>query len=178
MKKFFVLLSLLLVLPLAQAENDDNGVVPIEMKMSGLVRFVDDFGRAIFDVDLKGNPGAATGRGVAISGSPVGYADLPAGNACVNLDSVAGGSGVYITAAQIVLTFHDGSMIWGNSLPDGYVCFSGFAYGPYEIMGGSARFEGATGWVAVEIDTHGFPPPLPRLVTPETGNVTGEIVLP
>jgi len=175
MKKLLILLSLLLVFPFAHA---GDLVVPIEMKLSGLVRFVDVVeGRTIFDVDLKGKPGVATGRGVSIA-EPVIYDDLPEDNACVYLDDTipSGKSGAVITAAQIVISFRDGSMIWGNSQPDGYVCYSGFAYAPYDIMGGSGRYEGATGWVAFELDTHGFPPPL--ILTPETGIGTGEIVIP
>jgi hypothetical protein len=180
MKKLLILLSLLLVFPFAFAGNTelshDDGVVPINMKLTGLIRHVDDFGRSFFDVELKGNPGMATGRGVAVSGPPVMYGDLPAGNPCV--DFSPGPSGLHLMEAQMVLIFRDSSMIWANSPPGGYVCFSGFAYAPYDIMGGSGRFEGATGWVAFEIDTYGFPPHLPRLVTPETGIGTGEIILP
>ena len=181
MKKFLVLFSLISIIPLACAGDSvagcDDGVVPLNMKVTGLVRHVDDYGRTVFDVDLKGSPGKATGRGVAITGFPLMHGDLPAGNACLDLVDVE--SGMIITEAQMVLTFADGSMIWGNSPPEGYVCFvPGFAFAPYDIMGGSGRFEGATGWVAFELDTHGFAPPLPRLVTPETGIATGEIVLP
>ena len=105
------------------------------------------------------------------------YGDLPAGNACVNLSP--GPSGVILTEAQMAMTFRDGSMIWGNSPPEGYVCFvPAFAFAPYEIMGGTGRYEGATGWIVFELDTYGFPPPLPRLATPETGIARGEIYLP
>ena len=146
------------------------------MSLVGSVRHVDDFGRSVFDVDLKGKPGKAVGRGVAISSAPAMYDELPVGNDCI--DFSPGPSGMNLTSAQMVLTFKDGSMIWGNSPPEGYACFSGFAYAPYDIMGGSGRFEGATGWIVVELDTYGFAPPLPLLVTPETGIATGEIILP
>jgi hypothetical protein len=56
-----IFLSLLLVSPFACAE--DNGVVHIDMKLSGLIRHVDDFGQTLFDVDGKGAPGKASGRG-------------------------------------------------------------------------------------------------------------------
>jgi len=180
MKKFLVLLSLLLVLPFAQAGADESetgdGVVPIDFKLTGSLRHVDDFGRTIFDVDLKGKPGKATGRGVGVSGPPVLYDELPDGNACVDFSPEE--SGIILMEAQVVMTFRDGSMIWGNASPGGYACFSGFAYAPYEIMGGSERFEGASGWVAFELDTYGFPPHLPLLVLPETGIGTGAIFLP
>ena len=72
MKKFLILLSLLLVFPFAYADDDDSnsedGVIKIKMKLTGVLRHVDDLGRTIFDVDLQGTPGKATARGVAISG--------------------------------------------------------------------------------------------------------------
>jgi hypothetical protein len=181
MKKILILLSLLLVFPLAYADDDDssseNGVIRIKMKLTGVLRHVDDFGRTIFDVDSKGKPGKATGRGVAISGPPVMFDALPDDNKC--MDFTPAPSGMHLMEAQIVMTFRDGSMIWGNSPPDGYVCFSGYAYAPYDIMGGTGRYEEATGWIDVELDTYAIlPPPLPNLVIPETGIAKGEIVLP
>jgi hypothetical protein len=144
----------------------------IDMQLSGSLIHVDEGG--LFDINLKGSPGAANGRGLAVTGPPVLYAELPEENECADFGTVP--SGAYITAAQMTMTFNDGSMIWGDAAPDGYVCYSGFAYAPYVIMGGFGRFEDATGWVAFEIDTHRFP--TSYLVTPETGIATGEIVLP
>lgn len=170
MKQLLVLLAMLLVFPMAFA--DKPSVEPIDMKLSGSLIHVDDGG--LFDINLKGTPGSANARGLAITGDPVMYDDLPEGNACI--DYSPGPSGSYITAAQMTMTFNDGSMIWGDNGADGYVCFSGFAYAPYVLMGGFKRFEGATGWVVFEIDTHRFPTSF--LVTPETGIGTGEIILP
>ena len=181
MKKFLVLLSLLLVFPFAYADDDDSnsedGVIKMKMKLTGVLRHVDDLGRTIFDVDLQGTPGKATARGVAISGPPVLFSELPANNECMDLGDDP--SGMHLVEAQIVMTFRDGSMVWGTSAPDGYVCFSGFAYAPYEITGGSGRYEGVTGLIDVGLYTYAIlPPPLPNLVLPETGIVRGEIYLP
>jgi len=170
MKQLLVLLAMLLVFPVAIAEKPS--VEPIDMKLSGSLIHVDDGG--LFDINLKGTPGSANARGLAITGDPVMYDDLPEGNACIDLSP--GPSGSYITQAQMTMTFNDGSMIWGDNGADGYVCFSGFAYAPYVLMGGFKRFEGATGWVVFEIDTYRFPTSF--LVTPETGIGTGEIILP
>lgn len=175
MKHLLVLLATLLALPTAFA--DEPNVRTIDMELWGSVLHVDDGGRSTFDVNSKGNLGRANGRGVGISGPPVMYADLPEDNACADLSP--GPSGLYLLEAQVVFSFNDGSMIWGNSPPDGYVCFSGYVFAPYDIMGGTGRFEGATGWIEVHIDMLGFPPPtLPLLVAPETGIAIGEIILP
>jgi len=170
MKHLVLLFAFLLTIPAAVA--DESHVKLIDMKLSGSLIHVDEGG--LFNVNLQGSPGAANGRGLAVTGSPVWYGELPAENECV--DFGPGPSGVYITAAQMTITFNDGSMIWGDAGPDGYVCFSGFAYAPYLIMGGYGRFEGATGWVTFEIDTYRFP--VSYLVTAETGIATGEIILP
>ena len=151
---------------------DKTKTQPIDMRVSGSLIHIG--GDGLFDVNLKGTPGAGNGRGLAITGPDVLYIDLPEGNACA--DFSPGPSGRIITAAQMTITFNDGSMIWGDAAPDGYVCFSGFAYAPYVLMGGYGRFEGATGWVDFELDTHRFP--TSYLVTPETGIAIGEIVIP
>jgi hypothetical protein len=178
MKHLLILLSVLLVLP-TTALADEPNIQPIDMTFTGSVLHVDTLGRSTFDGHGKGTPGKAHGRGVGVSGPPVAYGDLPEGNLCVNLDSSPmGASGAYLVEAQAVFTFNDGSMVWGNSPPDGYVCFSGYGFAPYDIMGGTGRFEGATGWIEVHLDMYGFPPTFPRLVTPETGTIIGEIILP
>jgi hypothetical protein len=59
-------------------------------------------------VTLKGTPGVGNGRGMAMTGAPLMYSELPEGNACVDLDP--GPSGVLITAAQMNMTFNDGSI--------------------------------------------------------------------
>ena len=170
MKQLILLLTLLLVFGPVFAKDSKNW--PIDMRVSGSLIHVG--GGGLFDVNLKGAPGVGSGRGMAMTSPPVSYGELPEGNACA--DFSPGPSGVIITAAQMAITFNDGSMIWGDAAPDGYVCFSGFAYAPYVLMGGLGRFEGATGWVDFELDTHAFPTSF--LVTPETGIATGEIVIP
>lgn len=174
MKRLLILFAMLLIFPQAFAGEDKTQT--IDMEFWGSLLALDDFGRGAMDVTAKGTPGKANGRGVGKTGLPVMYAELPGGNGCV--DFSPGPSGVYIVEAQMVMTFDDGSMIWANSPPTGYVCFSGFVFAPYDIMGGIGRFEGATGWIEAEIDSYGFGPSLPRLVTPETGIMTGEIILP
>lgn len=177
MKRLLVLLAMLLVFPLAFA--GEGKIQPIDMEFWGSVLALDDLGRGAVDVTGKGTPGKANGRGVGITGLPVPYDELPEGNGCDNVDAFAeGASGVYIVEAQMVMTFDDGSMIWANSPPTGYVCFSGYVFAPYDIMGGTGRFEGATGWMEAEIVSYGFGPTFPRLVTPETGTMIGEIFLP
>lgn len=186
MKKFFVLLSLLLVFPFAFAGNGspdkEDGVISIDMRLSGLVRPVDNFGHSFFDVEGKGTPGRATGRGAGVAGPPLTYEALSAAlpdHTCPDLGPVP--TGMQLIEAQTVMTFSDGSMIWGNSPPDGYVCFTtGYGHAPYNIMGGSGRFEGATGWIVIELQTYDYGPDVfpPFFVTPETGTATGEIFLP
>lgn len=170
MKQLLVLLAMLLVFPAAIAEK--NSIEPINMKLSGSLIHVDEGG--LFEIQLKGTPGSANARGFAITGDPVMYDALPEGNACADFSPDPSGS--FIIAAQMAMTFNDGSMIWGDNGVDGYVCFSGFAYAPYVLMGGFKRFEGASGWVVFEIDTYRFPTSF--LVTAETGVANGEIVLP
>jgi hypothetical protein len=188
MKKFLVLLSLLLVFPFAFAGNDSPGkgdeVIPIDMMFTGVVRPVDEFGRSFFDGEGKGTPGKAMGRGAGRAGPPLPYLALgdalPGGHTCPDLGEFVP-TGMQLMAAQMVMTFNDGSMIWANSPPDGYVCFATeYVYAPYDIMGGSGRFEGATGWMVAELQTYGYGPDVfpPFLVTPETGTITGEIFLP
>jgi hypothetical protein len=185
MKKFLILLSLLLIFPFTFAGNDSPGkgdeVISIDMKLSGLVRPVDNFGHSFFDVEGKGAPGSSTGRGAGIAGPPLTHAALSAalpGHTCPDWGPAE--TGMQLLEAQAVWTFNDGSMIWGNSPPDGYVCFSGYGYAPYDIVGGSGRFEGATGWIVIELQTYDYGPGVfpPFLVTPETGTATGEIFLP
>lgn len=177
MKHLLVLLATLLVFPTAFA--DEPNVRTMDMEAWGSVLHVDDGGRSTFDVNLKGNLGRANGRGVGISGPPKQYEELPEGNPCVDMDETpVGFSGTFIDEAQAIFTFNDGSMIWGNSPPDGYVCISGYVFAPYDIMGGTGRFEGATGWIEVHLNMHSFPPGFPLLVTPETGIAIGEITLP
>ena len=121
-------------------------------------------------------------RGAGIAGPPLPYlalgAALPGGHTCPDLgESVP--TGMQLLEAQTVMTFNDGSMIWGNSPPDGYVCFTtGYGYAPYDIVGGSGRFEGATGWIVIELQTYDYGPDVfpPFFVTPETGIAKGEIL--
>jgi hypothetical protein len=184
MNKFLMLLSLLLVFPFAFAGNDSpgkgDGVIPIDMTVTGVVRPV-SLGHSFFDVEGKGVPGRATGQGAGVAGPPLTYDALSTavpGHTCPDWGPAE--TGMQLLAAQSAWTFNDGSMLWGNSPPDGYVCFSGYGYAPYDITGGTGRFEGATGWIVVELQTYDYGPgvPPPFFVTPETGTVTGEIVLP
>lgn len=90
-------------------------------------------GTGLFDVNLKGAPGNGNGRGIATTSPPKLYSELPEGNVCA--DFSPGPSGVLITDTEMTMTFEDGSMIWGADVDGGYVCFSGFAYAPYELTG-------------------------------------------
>ena len=183
MKPLVFLLAVLLSLPTALAKGPKSKTIPIDGKISGSIIRLDEGG--LFDVNMKGKPGSANGRGLSITGAPVVYDDLPDDNACANFSIDSNGnptgapSGMLILAAQMVMTFKDGSMIWAEAPADGpvgYVCFSGFAFAPYKIMGGHKRFKDAGGWIVVELDTYRFGDP--KLITPETGIATGEIVLP
>lgn len=84
------------------------------MQLSGSLIHVDEGG--LFDINLKGKPGSANGRGLAVTGAPVMYIDLPVDNVCA--DYSPGPSGVLIPVAEMTLTFKDGSMIWGEAAPD------------------------------------------------------------
>ena len=170
MKQLLVLLALLLIIPTTLAGKRDSH--PIEATVFGSLMHVD--GAGLFDVNLKGSPGLGNGRGMAITGAPLLHSELPEGNECVDFSPDP--SGYLIIAAQMNMTFNDGSMVWGDAAPGGYVCFSGFAYAPYVLMGGWGRYEGATGSLVFELDTHRFP--TSYLVTPETGIAYGEIILP
>jgi hypothetical protein len=180
MKLIISLLALLLVFPTTLAGKPKSKTIPIDWKLTGSLIHVSE--GAIIEVNLKGNPGSGTGRGLSVSGPPVMWDDLPPGNACVNFSVDPGGnptgipSGVNTVHAQFVGTFKDGSMIWGEAAPGGYACFSGFAYASYVILGGHKRFEGATGWMDFELEVlSNFSP---MLVAAEIGVGTGEIYLP
>ena len=42
----------------------ERSIEPINMSLNGSILKVDDFGRTIFDINLKGAPGKANARGV------------------------------------------------------------------------------------------------------------------
>lgn len=170
MKQLLLLLTLLLVSLATFAQTYHSQ--PIDGTVYGSLIHVD--GTGLFDVNLKGAPGNGNGRGLAMTSPPKLYSELPEGNACA--DFSPGPSGVLITDAEMTMTFKDGSMIWGADAVGGYVCFSGFAYAPYDLTGGYGRFEGATGSIVFELVTHGVSSS--RLITPETGIAYGEIILP
>jgi len=170
MKQLLVLLALLLIIPTTLAGK--RHAQPIDAMVFGSLIHVG--GGGLFDVNLKGTLGFGNARGMSMTGAPVLHSELPEGNACVDLSP--GPSGVLITEAQMNMTFNDGSMLWGDAAPGGYVCFSGFAFAPFVLMGGWGRYEGATGSIFFELDTHRFP--TSYLVTPETGIAYGELILP
>ena len=178
-KIFFVVLTFVLVSVLGSAIifAQEEETHTVDMTINGSLITISE-GVGLFDVDLQGSPGAARERGLAFS-YPVDYADLPDGNQCFDLDNGEAPDGLLITTdSQISLVFNDGSMLFGNGGEDGYVCFApGYAYAPYVLAGGIGRFEGATGNLQFDIETHAFGAPGSPVV-PETGTASGEIILP
>jgi len=175
-KMIFLLVILVLLSAVGVTTISAQGKTqPINMTLSGSIMTIDE-GVGLFDVNLQGSPGSANARGLSFS-YPVGYSDLPAGNPCIDLPSPLDAV-IITTDAQITITFKDGSMLFGNATEGGYVCFApGFAYAPYELVGGTGRFEDATGYIDFNIDAHRFGGP-GAPVTAETGAGIGEIVLP
>ena len=184
MKKRVLLISIILILIMAvgvSAISAQEKTQPINWKLTGAIMSLSDSEGvslgSIFDVYLKGAPGAAQARGLGFSGPPVDKEKLPEGNTCTN---IPGPDGVLFLEAQMTVHFEDGSMLFANAAQGGYVCFvPSFAYVPYDFAGGTGRFEGATGSVLFEIDAFRFNGDGKRaLVTGETGTGTGEIELP
>ena len=167
MKQLLIIIALFLVLPASALGK--NKVIDIDMTLSGTVLHVSDV-RTFYDVNLKGSPGAANARGVG-DGYP---SDLP-GTPCPDIGPV---DGLRLDPAQINVVFNDGSMFYGTVIADeSFVCFAApVARASYEIVGGTGRFEGATGYIVLDLET--YPIDTVLLVTPETGYVYGEIVLP
>ena len=179
MKRSMLLIATLLMFPLA-ANAADHGTIPIDWELNGVIMDigVDADGHALkrFDLTLKGSPGGATTSGVGWGPDPVPFAELPDGHECYDtplpVDGVPFGEGF-----QMVVNFKDGSMLFGNSVDGGYLCFApSIAVGTYEIAGGLGRYEDATGWVDVYIEFHRFGDP--SMITAETGMITGAIILP
>lgn len=146
----------------------------INMTLTGTIISIGD-GIGLFDVDLRGSPGSANVHGLSFS-YQVDHAGLPPGNPCADFGDPSGL--IITTGGQVNMIFNDGSMVFANAAEGGYVCFApSSAYAPYNIVGGTGRYEGATGYINFDITTHPFGPPGSR-VTPETGTATGEIVIP
>lgn len=167
MKQLLIIIALLMVLP-ASALGKDN-VIEIDMTLSGTVLHVSDV-RTFYDVNMKGAPGAATGRGAGDSYP----SDLP-GTPCPDIGPI---DGLRLDPAQFNVVFNDGSMFYGAGIADeSFVCFAApIARASYEIVGGTGRYEGATGYITIDLETYPIGPVL--LATPETGYAYGEIVLP
>jgi len=167
MKQLLIIIATLMVLP-ASALGKDN-VIEIDMTLSGTVLHVSDV-RTFYDVNLKGSPGAATARGAG-DGYP---SDLP-GTPCPDIGPI---DGLRLDPAQINVVFNDGSMFFGTVIAaESFVCFAApIARASYEIVGGTGRFEGATGYITIDLET--YPIDTVLLATPETGYVYGEIILP
>ena len=167
MKKLLIFIATLLVIPtMAVAQKK---VIEIDMTVSGTVLHVSDV-RTLYDVNLKGSPGAANARGAGDSY----FADLP-GTPCPELE---GPDGLRLTKAYANVVFNDGSMFYGSIMEDdSFLCFGApIGRASYEIVGGTGRFDGATGYVVFDLVMHRIE--RGSLVTPETGFAYGEIVLP
>lgn len=175
-KLVVILLVLVLAGALGVAAFAVQGqTVPVNMTLTGTIITIGD-GVGLFDVNVKGQPGTANARGISFS-HLVPHADLPDGNQCIDTPGPIDGV-VIDPGGQFNMIFSDGSMLFGNAASGGYVCFApSLAYAPYDLAGGTGRFEGATGHVNFEITTHPFGAP-GAPVTPETGTATGEIILP
>ena len=167
MKLLLLIIAMLLVFPVSVSGKDN--VIEIDMTLSGTVLHVSDV-RTFYDVNLKGSPGAANARGAG-DGYP---SDLP-GTPCPDIGPV---DGLRLDPAQINVVFNDGSMFYGNVVAaESFVCFAvPIARASYDIVGGTGRFEGATGYIVVDLETRSIGTDL--LVTPETGYAYGEIILP
>ena len=167
MKQLLLFVALLLVIP--ASASGKGKVIDIDMTVSGSVLHVSD-ARTFYDVDLKGSPGAANARGAGD-----GYlADLP-DTPCPELE---GPDGLKFSTAQVNVVFNDGSMIYGTVMHDeSFVCFAApIGRASYEIVGGTGRFEDATGYVVFDLLMHRIESG--SLITPETGIAHGEIILP
>ncbi len=167
MKQLLIIIAVLLVIPASALGK--GKVIDIEMTVSGTVLHVSDV-RTFYDVNLKGTPGSANARGAG-DGYP---SDLP-GTPCPDIGPF---DGLRLDPAQINVVFNDGSMFYGKIIVnDSYVCFAApLARASYEIVGGTGRFEGAVGYIVIDLET--YPIEAARLATPETGYAYGEIILP
>lgn len=182
MKKIVVVLlvlGLVVVLSVAASAGQQR-TIPIKTDLIGTVIAIGE-GKNIFDVELKGRPRSATARGVSVTGLPVEIGELPKDNQCLDID---GPDGFNIVDAQITIVYKNGSMLFGNDLPGGYVCFVsaanpavGYGYAPYKIVGGNGRYEGADGKLAFDLTTYAFDAPTGAVVA-ETGTGIGYFTLP
>jgi len=183
MNKLFacLVISLILIATVGvtsvSAEQDTQ---PVNLTGSGSIMDVDQGGDLkLFDLNLKGAPGAANARGVGWVGPPLPYSGLPLDNVCNDISAFSPYSGAIFEEFQMTINFKDNSLLFAN-LADGYICFSpSIAVGTYNIAGGTGRFEDASGWLYVEINAYRFAEEgHPSLVTAETGTLTGEIIFP
>jgi hypothetical protein len=167
MKHLWIIIAMLLVFPASVSAKEK--VVQIDMTASGSVLHVSDV-RSFYDVHLKGSPGAAHARGAGESY----FADLP-DTPCPDIGVV---DGLKMSAAQANIVFNDGSMFYGKVVEEeSYVCFGApVAHVVYDIVGGTGRFDGATGYVVFDLEMQPIEPG--SLLTPETGHAYGEIILP
>ena len=150
----------------------------INMKLSGTVITIGD--TQIYDVNLNGAPGKARAQGAGSGVVPVPLSGLPAGHICDDNPFKPGGTaGLLLTHAQATMTFEDLSMLFLDVAEGAYVClFTPFVLGAYDIIGGTGRFEDASGYIVMEFNLYRSAFPLDSLVGAETGVAYGEIVVP
>jgi hypothetical protein len=167
MKKLLIVVAILLVTPASALGK--GKVIDINMTASGTVLHVSDV-RTFYDVTLIGSPGKASARGAGDGY----FSDLP-DTPCPDIGEV---DGLKFSAAQANVVFNDGSMLYGTVMQDeSFVCFAApIGVISYEIVGGTGRFEDATGYIVFDLEMHRIESG--SLVTPETGIAYGEIILP
>jgi hypothetical protein len=176
MRFFLVLFSALLLFPMTATCRDDT--VTVNMKLSGTVTTIG--GVQTYDVNLKGAPGKARAQGAGTGVEPATFDELPAGHVCADnpYEPETGTAGLLLTQATATVTFEDLSMLFLTVADDAYVClFTPFVYGPYEIIGGTGRFEDATGYIVMEFDVYRGIFPDGSAIGAETGIAYGEIVV-
>jgi len=167
MKLLVLIIATLAIFPASVAGKEK--VIDIDMTLSGTVLHVSDV-RTFYDVNLKGSLGAANARGAGDGY----FSDLP-DTPCPNLGDV---DGLRLNPAQMNIVFKDGSLLYGTVIEaESFVCFAApIGRASYEIIGGTGRFENATGIIVFDLVLHRIEPG--SMVTPETGVVYGEIVVP
>ena len=169
MKFFLMIIAMLLVFPASVSGKEKEKIIDIDMTLSGSVLHVSET-RSFYDVQGKGSLGSFRARGAG-EGVPADLPDTP----CPDIGPV---DGLRMPVAQANVVFKDGSMLYGKVIEDdSYVCFAiPIGRAAYEIVGGTGRFEGATGLIVFDLLMHRIESG--SFVTPETGHAWGEIVLP
>jgi len=167
MKLLLCVFAMLLIAPASALGK--GKVIDIDMTASGSVLHVTD-ARTFYDVNLKGSPGQANARGAG-DGYLSNLPDTP----CPDLGDF---DGLKFSAAHVNVVFNDGSMLYGTVMEDeSFVCFAApIGVISYEIVGGTGRFEDASGYIVFDLLMHRIESG--ALITPETGIAYGEIVLP